>query len=83
MARMSLRALEFDPYHQNPEKRLSRYIAYLHRVRAAKRTYFEPITVETLVEAAGLKFDRRRAKPAKERLEKALEVAGTARSRGN
>jgi len=74
MALMSLRALEFDPYHQNPEKRLSRYIAYLHRVRASKRTYFQPITVETLVDAAGLKFERRRAGYAKERLEKALDA---------
>jgi hypothetical protein len=73
MARMSLRALEFDPYRHKHEKRLCRYMAFLHRVRASKRTYFEPVEVKTLLEAADLQFERRRAQWVKERLEKALD----------
>lgn len=71
-ALLSLKALEYDPYRQRWEKRLTRYLAWQWRTRQREATYLEPFTVQTLLLTIGEEIDVRNPIRTKNRLEKAL-----------
>lgn len=74
-ALLSARALKYNPQTQRPEKRLTRYLSYLWKCRAAKPDgYSQTFGVRALVEAAGIEVDYKRPMRALERLEKALDT---------
>jgi DNA-binding XRE family transcriptional regulator len=73
-ALLSRRAVEYDPYRQKWEKRLTRYLSWQWRIRQNGGTYLEPISVEKLLETVGENVDTKNPVRTKERLEKALDT---------
>lgn len=73
-ALLSVKAVQYDPYRQTWEKRLTRYLSWQWRIRQAKGSYLDPYRVATLLEAVGQEPDRDRPNRTKERLEKCLET---------
>ncbi len=72
-ALLSSKTLQYDPYHQKWEKRLSRYFHPLWRIRQADGSYSDPIRVKTLLEAIGMNADHRNPQRTRERFEQALD----------
>ncbi len=69
-ALLSQKALNYDPYRQKWEKRLTRYFAYLWRVSLSRTK--EGLLVKTLIKNAGMEIDKSRPKRTLDRLEDAL-----------
>lgn len=76
VARLSAKALEYNPFKQKVEKRLTRYFSWQWRIRATAGDMTRPFKVKTLVEEVGRELNRNRQNPNRpvERLEKALDV---------
>lgn len=49
--------LQMDPYRQQVEKRLLRYLTWQWRCHAQDRVYSRPLTVQSILEGAGLMTD--------------------------
>lgn len=73
-ALLSQKALQYHPDKQRWEKRLTRYLAYLWRIRQGSGTYMDPIKVSTLLEAVKEPVYEPKPTRTKERLEKALDT---------
>lgn len=73
-ALLSARAVEYDPYRQDVEKRLARYLSWQWRVQAAQGSYKRPFKVRTLLDACGYEIDSEHPSRTRERLEKALDT---------
>ena len=73
-ALLSSRALEYDPYRQDVEKRLARYLSWQWRVQAAQGSYGRPFKFRTLLDACGYEIDSEHPSRTRERLEKALDT---------
>ena len=71
-ALVSQMALHYDPYRQFWEKRITRFLAYLWRIRGGRNNYLVPISVEALLQGAGLRVSKRNPKKSRDRMEKAL-----------
>jgi hypothetical protein len=71
-ALVSQMALHYDPYRQYWEKRITRFLAYLWRIRGGRNAYLVPISVEALLQGAGLRVSKRNPKKSRDRMEKAL-----------
>jgi hypothetical protein len=71
---LAQQALSYDPYHQRPEKRLAKYLAFQFRINANHRSPALRRRVSTLLEAVGdaIRVDRERPYWTRDRLEKAL-----------
>lgn len=67
---LAQKALEYDPYRHQPEKRLTKYLAFQYRINA--RTVTIRRTVRDLLGAAAIPPDETRPMRARQRLEKAL-----------
>jgi hypothetical protein len=72
-ALISQKALHYDPYRQYWEKRITRFLAYLWRIRGGMNAYLVPISVEALLQGAGLRVSKRNPKKSRDRMEKALD----------
>jgi hypothetical protein len=70
-ALLSQRALNYDPYRQRWEKRLTRYLAWLWRISSGRTQ--EGLLVKTLFDAIGKSIDVNRPARSRERLEEALD----------
>ena len=70
-ALLSQKALNYDPYRQKWEKRLSRYLAWIWRINSGRTQ--EGLLVKTLFEAAGMEIDKSRPGRTRERFEEALD----------
>jgi len=75
-ALISQKALHYDPYRQYWEKRITRFLAYLWRIRRGRKDYLAPISVGALLRGAGLQVDKRNPKKTRGRMEKALDQLG-------
>jgi hypothetical protein len=75
-ALLSQKALHYDPYRQQWEKRITRFLAYLWRIRRARGDYLAPISVGALLQGSGLQVDKRNPKKTRGRMEKALDQLG-------
>ena len=71
-ALISQKALHYDPYRQYWEKRITRFLAFLWRIRRGRKDYLAPISVGALLQGAGLQVDKRNPKKSRGRMEKAL-----------
>lgn len=72
-ALIAKKALEYDPYRQKWEKRLTRYFSYLWRVRQARGSFAEPVCIKTILDELCLS-EGLRPGWVKDRLEKALDL---------
>jgi hypothetical protein len=72
-ALISQLALHYDPYRQYWEKRITRFLAYLWRIRGGRNNYLAPTSVGALLHGAGLQVDKRNPRKTRNRLEKALD----------
>lgn len=72
-ALLSRKAVEYDPYRQSWEKRLTRYLSWQWRVEATRPDSERNFRVETLLDAVGETWNRQDGRRQKERLEKALK----------
>ena len=73
-ALLSQQALQYNPYRQAWEKRLTRYLAWLWRIRKDAKKCEEPIAVEALLlNAVGGSMDKDNPLRTLSRLEKALD----------
>jgi hypothetical protein len=70
-AMLSQKALNYDPYRQKWEKRLTRYLAWIWRISSGRTQ--EGLLVQTLIAAAGMTIDKNRPSRTRERLEEALD----------
>ncbi len=73
-ALLSAKALKYDPYRQFIEKRLTRYLSWQWRAKAAMGGLAASYKVRTLFEAVGMELETRWAARQRERLEKALDT---------
>jgi DNA-binding XRE family transcriptional regulator len=75
IALLPLKAIRYDPYHQQMEKRLTRYLSWQWRIRAGSAGYTTPFAVNTLLRAVG-KSPNTAERPSRirMRLEKALDL---------
>lgn len=72
-ALLSAKALHYHAYHELIEKRLTRYLSYIWRVRGRRASYTQPLAVKTLFEGCNLQAQKRNAYKTRERFEKALD----------
>ncbi len=70
-ALLSQKALNYDPYRQKWEKRLTRNLAWLWRISSGRTQ--EGLLVKTLVSAAGMEISKTRPGRTRQRLEEALD----------
>src|SRR5690625_1045507 len=68
------RALEYDPYREVWEKKVTRYLSWRWRTQARKGSYLQPHKISTLLEKLGVKLNKRTPSRVRDRLEKALDV---------
>lgn len=73
-ALLSFKALQYDPYRQVWEKRLTRYLTWQNRIRYGKNHFSKPYSVKTLLDAIDKNINKRYPSKSKERLEKALDT---------
>jgi hypothetical protein len=73
-ALLSAKALQYDPYRQTWEKRLTRYLSWQWRCAAQTGDYLQPFTVTTLLTAVGSPVNRRRLTRQREHLEHTLDT---------
>jgi hypothetical protein len=73
-ALLSAKALQYDPYRQAWEKRLTRYLSWQWRCEARHGNYLQPMRIKTLLEAVGQHVNQRRLARQRARLEKALDT---------
>jgi hypothetical protein len=69
---LAQRALAYDPYREQPEKRLAKFLAFQVRIDAHNGRASLDRKVATLLENAGLSPDANHPDRSKQRLEKAL-----------
>ena len=74
VALLSRKALEFDPIRQKFEKRLTRYLSWVWRIRAASGDILKPFKVRTLYEEVKLQDMKRKPGMRMARMEKALDT---------
>lgn len=72
-ALLSTKTLQYDPYRQRWEKRLSRYFHPLWRIRQADESFAQPIRVQTLLDAIGMEIRRDNPQRTRDRFEQALD----------
>lgn len=73
-ALLAHKALQYDSYRQEPEKKLTYYLSWQWRVRAREANYDQALRVQRLLDEAGIETnDPSRPLRIKERLEKALD----------
>jgi len=73
-ALLSAKALQYDPYRQKWEKRLTRYLSWQWRCTARSGNYLQPFAVTTLLSAIGIAVNRRRLTEQRDHLEHALDT---------
>lgn len=73
-ALLSARALQYDPYRQKWEKRLTRYLSWQWRCTARSGNYLQPFAVTTLLSAVGVTTQRRRLSAQRDHLERTLDT---------
>lgn len=66
--------LRYDPYRQEPESMLARYLSWLWKVRATKGTYSEPLRVSTLLKESRLQLNTKEPARTRDRMEKTLDT---------
>jgi Helix-turn-helix domain len=71
---LAQKAIEYDPYHKQAEKRLAKYLAFHFRIDAHRQRKVLPRKVDLLVVAAGLTLDRDHPERTRTRLEEALDT---------
>lgn len=74
VALLAIQALQYNPYRQVWEKRISRYLSWRWRTQARKGSFLQANKVSTILEAIGEKINNRTPSRTRERLEKALDV---------
>jgi hypothetical protein len=73
-ALLSAKALQYDPYRQTWEKRLTRYLSWQWRCEARAGDYMQPFEITTLLKAVGHPVNRRRLVWQRARLEHTLDT---------
>lgn len=76
-ALIDAKILRYDPYRQEQEKRLGRYLSWLWKIRSNTGTYSKALRVSTLMESARIELTERVIKKpslALQRLEKTLDT---------
>lgn len=73
-ALLARQALEYDPYRQSWEKRLTRYIAWIWRIRRVHEESQQCFQVRTLLAAVAKHPDSRPPRGASKRFEAALDL---------
>ncbi|WP_458352291.1 helix-turn-helix domain-containing protein [Peribacillus frigoritolerans] len=74
VALLSIKALQYNPYKQLWEKRLTRYLSWRWRTQARRGDFLQPNKTSTLLESIGEKLNDRTPSRTRERFEKALDV---------
>lgn len=74
VAFLPVKALQYNPYRQTWEKRITRYLSWRWRIQARKGAYLQPIKVSTLISAIGEQVNERIPSRTRDRLEKALDM---------
>jgi DNA-binding transcriptional regulator YiaG len=72
-ALLSAKAVEYDPYRQKLEKRLTRYLSWQWRIQATHGDYTRSYRVATILEAVELKIDIKHPGETRDRLERGLD----------
>jgi hypothetical protein len=74
VALLSAIALRYDPRFQKYEKRLTRYLSWIWRIRAFQLDYLQPLRIFTLLDAIDLPINKRTPSRTLDRLELALNA---------
>ncbi|MBM7599974.1 DNA-binding transcriptional regulator YiaG [Virgibacillus halotolerans] len=74
VAFLPIQALQYNPYHEVWEKKLTRYLSWRWRTQARGGDYLQPHKISTLLDAIGLEMNGRTPSRTRERLEKAFDI---------
>lgn len=74
VAFLPIQALQYNPYHEVWEKKLTRYLSWRWRTQARGGDYLQPHKISTLLDAIGLEMNGRTPSRTRERLEKAFDL---------
>ncbi|MFB5281758.1 helix-turn-helix domain-containing protein [Peribacillus sp. Hz7] len=74
VALLPTKALQYNPYRQTWEKRLTRYFSWRWRTQARKGDYQQPNKICTLLDSIGENMNKRIPSRTRDRLEKALDT---------
>jgi DNA-binding XRE family transcriptional regulator len=74
VALLSAKALQYNPYTQTWEKRLTRYVAYQWRVRQQRGNYLGPFAVTTILKAIRKSVEVKHPGRTEARFEKTLDT---------
>lgn len=74
MALLPVQALQYNPYQEIWEKKLTRYFSWRWRTQARKGDYLQPHKISSLLHAIGKKMNERTPSRTRERLEQALDI---------
>ncbi|MDP9439300.1 MAG: helix-turn-helix transcriptional regulator [Actinomycetota bacterium] len=72
-ALIDAKILRYDPYRQEQEKLLGRYLSWQWKIRSTKGTYSKPYRVSTLLKESRLQLNAKEPARTRERMEKALD----------
>lgn len=74
VAFLPIEALRYNPYRENWEKKLLRYLSWRWRTQARKGDFSQPHKVSTLLEMIGKEMNERTPSRTRDRLEQALDT---------
>lgn len=72
-ALLPLKALQYNPYREEWEKKLARYLSWRWRTQARKEEYQKPHKVSSLLHMIGKEIDTRMPSRTRDRFEQALD----------
>lgn len=74
VALLPIQALQYNPYREVWEKKLTRYFSWRWRTQARSGDYLQPHKISTLLDAIGEKANERTPSRTRERMEKAFDI---------
>src|SRR5690625_7197236 len=69
----TIEILQYNTYQEKWEKKIARYLTWRWRTQARKSDYQQPYKVGSLLEAIGIKINKRAPSRTRERFEQALD----------
>src|SRR5699024_11736125 len=73
IALLPIEILQYNPDQEKWEKKIARYLTWRWRTQARKSDYQQPYKVGSLLEAIGIKINKRAPSRTRERFEQALD----------
>lgn len=74
VALLPIQALQYNPYQERWEKKLTRYLSWRWRTQARRGDYLQPHKISTLLDVTGEEINERAPSRTRDRLEQAFDT---------